>query len=187
MALMVALSLPLGWLAMKRQQHERALREVAAAGGHVIYDHAPSGKWQSCLSLHRVLSRSSLGDGIIWHPYQVSFYPAEATDDTLRHLPYFRKAKVLVLRETHVTDAGLVHLAEFKELRILDLSQTRITDAGLAYLTSMTHLQSLNLEGTAVTAAGVERLRQSLDCSIYSGGNLTSGPQGITTLPGPPK
>jgi hypothetical protein len=164
---MVVLSIPLGWLAMKRERHLRAVREISAAGGHVIYDHAPSGRWQQWPALWRLLSSSTLFDGTLWEPYQVSFYPANASDQTLAQLHHFRNTQVLVLAQTHITDAGLVHLTDFPQLKLLDLGDTRITDAGLVHLTSLKNLHILNLSGTDVTPEGIERLRQSLECEIY--------------------
>jgi len=184
LALIVVASLPLGWLAMKRQQHQRAARELARCGGHVIYDYSPTGRWPAWPALWRMLARTDLGDGILWDPYQVSFYPANATDDTLLHLHHFRAAKVLALGECRITNAGLVHIVGFKDLRILDRSQTQITDAGLDHLASLTNLQSLQLEETDITSTGIERLRQALpQCAIWYGPELTAGPLGIAPLP----
>jgi hypothetical protein len=179
----IMLSLPVGWCVMKREQIRQARMVLARDGGHVIFDGTPRGKWQNARWAWRIASKLPYGEGILWKTQQVSFYPPNATDETLAQLGPFRDAEVLVLCETHVTDAGLAQLAQFTNLKILDLSHTQITDAGIVHLAGLKSLDAINLQGTAVTPAGVARLRQSLGCQIYSGSNATGGPLGIAPVP----
>ncbi len=172
LALMLALSLPLGWLAMKRQRELRAVRAISQDGGHVVYEYYPDDgrNWRSAPILQRWFS--GLGEGIIWDAYQVSFYPTNATDQTLSHLQEFSEIKVLALGETDVSDAGLIHLRGLANLALLDLNHTQITDEGLPSLAELGQLQILQLVGTRVTAEGVAKLRRALPtCIIIYGPN----------------
>jgi hypothetical protein len=167
---LLALSLTLGWIAMKRQRELRAVRAINKDGGHVVYEYYPDDgrNWRSAPILQTWLS--GLGEGIIWDAYQVSFYPTNATDQTLSHLQEFSEIKVLALGETEVSDAGLVHLRRLANLALLDLNHTQITDQGLPSLTELEQLQILQLVGTRVTEEGVAKLQRALPtCRIMYG------------------
>jgi hypothetical protein len=162
----LVLAVPLGWLVAKRNAYRERVAALALDGGHVVPEF-PAGSWGSSAVLGRLLRGTELNEALFARPYQVSFYPPDATDETLAHLHPFADAKVVVLAETKITDAALGHLAEFRELRHLDLSRTAVTDAGLPQLAGLTQLELLQLAGTQVTPAGIAELQKSLpDCAI---------------------
>jgi len=160
LVLVLAASIPLGWLATKRERERQAIAEIRQEGGHVIYEDYPASSWRASPELHRLLDGTLLGEGVTWGVHQISFYPTtRVTDAGLRHLRQFPETKVLGLGETEITDAGLAHLVPLRELRILDLRETNISDAGLRHLHALTNLHSLDLSNTGITDRGLQQLR----------------------------
>lgn len=141
----VLLSLPLGWFAMKMARAERQRRAVEAierVGGWIQYDCCvdESGKPQPSVSTWLT---GLVGVHSFVHVVTVSMYESEPPDVVFEHL------------------TGLT------ELEWLNLPNAQITDAKLEYFTGLKRLRFLDLANAHVTAEGIGRLQKALpDCHI---------------------
>jgi len=178
LAVVVLLSLPLGWFALKMREAERQRRAVEAirkAGGLVVYDYEmerlesrlqpdpPGPEWL----------RKLVGEDLFW---SVVFVHPSSTfaDDDMPHLTELTKLETLHLSLTQVTDAGLKHLQALRNVTFVDLRSTQVTDAGLENLTGMTNLGTLYLSDTHVTQEGIKELGKALpNCQIIWDGEET--------------
>ena len=170
MAVMVLMSLPLGWLGMfaerVRQQKEILgnLEEypgcVEWRFGHVVRLEI-SGTEVTDAGLENIKGLTRL------ETLEVSC--SQITDAGLEHLKGLAELEWLCLADTQVTDVGLRHLKGLTRLETLLLYDTQVTDAGLEHLKGLKKLKMLMLGGTHVTEDGVEHLQQALpNCHIDS-------------------
>lgn len=177
MLVVVLLSLPLGWFAMKMVRAERqrqAVEAIEEAGGVVFYEYHYKG---GALTVGAKPSgpawlRQLVGEDFFWEAVNVDFftkgYVARADDMVLEDVKGLTGLKGLVLSCAPVTDAGLEQLKGLTALESLSLGRTQVTDSGLENLKEMTNLESLDLTDTQVTAEGIERLQKALpNCQIY--------------------
>ena len=180
------LTLPLSWLRFERCREQRAIVEIEALGGSVVYYYPPS-DWRDSKHLPEPL-RDFLFSGV----YQAGFFPQTIDDNGLRHLRVLDDLRILTVADNRITDAGarhlrglteliylclsgteigdtgLEHLREMANLTNLQLARTAVTDAGLEHLSGLTNLNSVDLNGTQVTAKGVEKLREALpNCRVH--------------------
>ncbi|HEX7450522.1 MAG TPA: hypothetical protein VF306_23380 [Pirellulales bacterium] len=73
----------------------------------------------------------------------------------------------LHLANSRITDRQMALIEPLTTLKTIDLRGTCVTDAGLKQLRRLAQLEQLNLEGTRVTDVGVTELRKCLPrCSI---------------------
>ncbi len=155
----VLLSLPLGWFALKLRQAERqrqAVEAIREAGGYVSYDYEFSGQEPpSPARLTGLLGEDFFADVV----YVNLDYPAKAGDVDLEQVETLTALSGLSLSRTQVTDEGLVHLKGLTKLESLGLWDTQITDAGLAHLKGLAGLETLSLINTRITNAGLENLK----------------------------
>jgi len=142
LVLVLVVSLPCSWLAVKIRQKEKerqAVEEIENLGGIVFYDYqyqgteAPGPAWM----------RKLLGDD------------------------FFSDVVSVDLVDCKVTDDGFQHLEGSTNLWSLHLSGTQLTDEGLQHLTGLTNLQYLLLADTQTTPEGIKKLQQALpNCDI---------------------
>ena len=162
----LVLSLPLGWLAMKMVRAERqrkAVEAIAKTGGYVFYDFecrngipiyyeeppAPAPAW--------LLKR--LGVDFFADVVQAHFaYVSRIGDADLQHIRSLTSLHELGLNNTLVTDAGLVHLKGLTRLERLELSETQIAGDGLQHLTGLESLEDLDLSYTNLDDNGLRHL-----------------------------
>jgi len=196
MIVVVLLSLPLGWFALKMREAERQRRAVEAireAGGHVYYDYQadssgygskpepPGPAWLRELvgedlfaKVVRVDSVDHMGSDVLLEHINgfgdlgsVSISGPQVTDAGVEHLKGLALYHV-ELCDTQVTDTGLKHLKGLTGLVWLDLSGTQVTDDGLEHLKGLTNLERLQLFDTHVTYEGINELQEALpNCKIY--------------------
>ena len=170
MAVIVLLSLPLGWFGWKMREAERQRRAVEAvrkAGGVVYYNYQ---QWDDSASItveeppHPACLRRLVGDDFLSDVVGVGYcYSEEVSDVLLGHLNGLTTLEFLDLYETHVTDVGLENVEGLTRLEWLDLSYTQVRDTGLGHLRGLTKLKHLNLNDTHVTDTGLEKLRELTD------------------------
>jgi ankyrin repeat protein len=146
LALVVLLSLPLGWVAAKL--HENRLERQAAA---VIYE-----KLEGRVFWNWTRDRDDL------HPPGPAWLRWFLGDDFFVHVTdghFYGSAEL--------TDTDLIHVQRLPALESLSLQQTIISDDGLRYLHGLTRLKHLNLLETDVTAGGAAELQRALpQCKI---------------------
>jgi hypothetical protein len=174
LALIVLVSVGLGWLALKMRKAERQRKAVEAireAGGEVEYDYQRTEG--GCLSVELELPAPAwlmdlVGDDSFTDVLGVGFFVPERFDEVvLEDVKGLTKLEVLNLSDIQVTDDGLGNIEGLTRLRILQLGGTQITDAGLDRLKRLTGLQRLDLTGTQVTKEGINELRKALpNCEI---------------------
>jgi len=169
----VLLSLPLGWFALKMRQAERQRKAVEAireVGGWVGYDYQrtedgvvetwrepPAPAWL----------RELIGDDFFSEATGVYAYGTNAGDVVLEHLKGLPRLEWLSISGRQITDARLKHLKGLTGLDWLVLSGTEVRDGGLVHLRGLTELKYLNLTATHVTEEGIEELRKALpNCKI---------------------
>jgi hypothetical protein len=177
----VLLSVPMGWFALKMRQAERqrqAVEAIQKAGGYVAYDYEfygsgpPGPAWLRRLLCEDFFANVVLvhfsmrfGDGYMVHLKGLTglewleLTGTQVTDGGLEHLRGLTKLDSLELSDTQITDAGLEHLKGLTKLEDLNLSNTQVTDAGLEYLEVLRNLRILELSSTQVTDAGLENLK----------------------------
>jgi hypothetical protein len=179
LAFVVAISLPLAWLAMKAKranEQRSAVEAIRDLGGYVEYDH----EYKFCYFHEHLIGPSVPFDlsedppppGPVWLRALLGddFFAAavyvEGSDDAdkivshVEQLPYLRHLSVGVAsQDCPVTDASLVQLKGLTRLETLRLYHTRVTDAGLVHLQGLSQLESLELCGTKVTDAGLVHLQ----------------------------
>jgi len=197
MALMVLLSVGLGWIGMKFREAEtqrKAVEAIRKAGGWVTYDYErtkhgylsgsaepPAPAWLRKLvgddffgDVLGVCLYPPVGDAALGHVSALAdletlwLSDTDVTDKCLEHLTGLRKLNTLELSNTEVSDRGLVNFKGLTKLNTLGLSGTEVSDEGLENLKGLTRLRVLNLMHTRVTEAGINELRRALpDCGIH--------------------
>lgn len=124
LVLVLLLSLPLAWFALKIRKAERqrqAVDAIATLGGWVRYDYQfnSSGVYiQGARPPGPEWLRKLVGHDLFTHVTMVSLQPRyrfslavnRIGDDALEHLRQFTELQRLSLLSTKVTDAGLEHL-----------------------------------------------------------------------------
>ena len=163
----LVLSLPLSWFAVKTERARRqrlAVEAIQELGGSVGYDwelYVP-GKERSPLWLCTRLEVDFLHDVVA-----VDLVETYATNAELAYLTAARPNLYrLDLDDTQIIDGGLAHLKELANLISLSLDRTLVTDAGLEHLKGLTNLGGVYLFGTDVTEGAVSDLERVLpNCS----------------------
>ena len=138
----LVLSLPLSWLAMRMERarrQRRAVEAISSLRGQASCD------WQN--------------------------YPRYGAEPTwLRRIlgdDFFDPVTWAVLNRDTITDADLEHLKGLPSLEILSLPDTRVSDAGLEYVSGLSQLEYLDLRNTDVTPEGIRKLQEALpNCKI---------------------
>ena len=166
----VLLSLPLGWFALKMREAARqrkAMEAIREAGGDVFYDYQLTGDlfFEENAEPHAPAWLRKLGgDGIFADIVCVHFsYREDVGDVVWEDLKGLTKLESLTLSGTQVSDAGLRNLKGLTRLEYLGLANTHVTDAGLENLKGLTILRQLDLSGTQVTDDGLLHLRGLAD------------------------
>lgn len=187
----------------------RAVREIEALGGLVVYDDEEhTGLTASPSVRRRMYDSLERKQELLGHPIPLEL-PAElqeaerSTADTLfqgvrsfnvqgakftdadlervvRRLPELRDIDI---GQTQVTDAGLQHLHGLKDLEIVRLYKANISDDGLARLKGLDKLTLLILSGaTGITDVGLVHIKdmKSLRFVFVDGTSVTQ--QGIDDL-----
>ncbi len=174
LVLMLAVAIPLSWLAVEREQarEQRAAADwIGKAGGWVLYDyqpfpssvanritHAPGPAW-----LRKLLGEDHFADVTF-----VNLNDTQVSDAGLEHLEGLPRLQTLWLDNTKVSDAGLERLKGLTKLQLLSLVNTKVGDAGLQHLKGLTQLQGLSLVNTKVSDAGLEHLRGLIQLQALS-------------------
>lgn len=92
---------------------------------------------------------------------------ASITDEGLRSLTSLNELEDLSLANTSITDKGLGILRNLSQLKKLHLYKTNITDDGLAHLQSLTNLRYVHIKKTPTTEEGVRKLQAALpECEV---------------------
>ena len=175
--LVVAVSVPCCWLAVKMrdaQRQRRAVEAIRKAGGWawVGYDYEfdrfgnfpPSQEQEPAPSWLRDL----LGVDFFAEVEVVLLDDTDFGDAGLQQVVGgLTNLQCLSLSKTQVTDAGLEHLKGLTNLDTLALNDTQMTDEGLAHLKGSVRLQYLYLGNTHVTDKGIEGIRTALpNCEV---------------------
>ena len=162
MAVMVLLSVALGWFGWKLREAERQRRAVEAireAGGHVWYDYDVDVIGTADSSAPAWLTKL-LGEDFFSDVAIVNLSTEVVGDEMLHdHLKGLTKLESLSLVSTQVTDGGIAHLVGATHLRNLTVYDTPLTDGGIAHLVGLTKLERLDLSGTQVTDSGIRHLK----------------------------
>lgn len=164
----VAVCVPLGWLASKRSER-RAEQSAAIAieklGGHVGDNLDP---FRDDSLPGPALLRFILGDDFFVRVRNVWLNNRmEVSDAALEPLDSLPHVEVLSLEATSISDAGLRRLQRMRGLKHLCLNETRVSDAGIGALKRLRRLETLEIENTLVTARGVAELQAALPkCKI---------------------
>ncbi|MBL7044863.1 MAG: leucine-rich repeat domain-containing protein [Pirellulaceae bacterium] len=195
MAVIVLLSLPLGWLGavLERTRQQKKILErfekngpaVAWRSGYVVrLDVEPfSAEVLSVEDLRHVKELTGLEHLNLWYTCvtddvlrdigeleglnSLHIAHTEITDARLLHLKGMTKLEELCLSGTQITDVGVSHLKGLTNLTRLYLADTQITDDGLSHLSGLADLEYLVLTGTHVTEEGIEELEKALpNCEI---------------------
>jgi len=178
MALIVLLSVGLGWFGWKLREagrQRRAVEAIERVGGWVAYDYnmpedggpavqaePPTPAW-----LRKLVGVDFLSEVV---GVNCSFC-TEVGDEVLQHIKGVPKLRWLVLHDTRITDAGLVNINGLKDLEYLHLNNTQVTDAGLEELRTLTRLKWLDVARTNVTDTGVEHIKRLRNLEkLYLGG-----------------
>ena len=123
----LVLSLPLSWFAVRLERARRQKEAVAAVrelDGEVIYE--PKARaWQPLFAPLRSLLGRDFTDKVT----HVLLQHTDATDDVLDHVKWLDSLFELCLFETQITDDGLGQLEGLTDLRHLDLRDTDVTAA----------------------------------------------------------
>jgi internalin A len=146
------LTLPLSWIGLERSRERRAVAEIEALGGCVVYHYPPS-DWRGSEVIP-----DSFRDFFFSGVYQAELKAGTVDDDGLRRLRALKDLKILFVTDNRITDAGARHLGGLTRLRLLGLTGTRIGDAGLEHLQGLPNLADLRLARTRVTDSGLEHL-----------------------------
>ncbi len=160
------LSLPLGWFALKMREAEKQRKAVEAiekAGGTVWYDYQEDESGMLMAELEPPAPtwlRELVGEDFFSDVIVVSFVDApEVGNAALEHFKVLTRLKWLLLYGTQVTDVGLENLSGLAELESLNIDAAHVTDEGLKYLTGLTNLHDLNISRTRITDEGLEYLK----------------------------
>jgi hypothetical protein len=182
----IAISLPLGWMASRARERNAAVQAIRRNGGVVLFDYewgsdgkpVPGARPRVPGWMVRAFGIASFNDAAfvrlerpIWNKTDLANlarFPALRTlllknyqigDGDLAALDGLKRIETLDLSGSAVTDAGLVHLRGLERLRELHLGRTAVGDAGLDELARHRRLEYLDLSQTRVTDAGLPRLR----------------------------
>jgi hypothetical protein len=82
--------------------------------------------------------------------WRVNLAGCQATDETLRWLPYIEPLVELDLSHTPITNHGIATIAAIDTLEVLELGHTPINTLALARIAQLTRLEVLGLNGTAI-------------------------------------
>jgi hypothetical protein len=183
--LLVVVSIPLGWFAMKMQKARRqreAVERVERSGGWVFYGDDHSGDAGPLSPPPGSLLQELLGRDFCYEVRDVSLSTTKTTDDKLPQLGAFPELRSLDLDDNQITDDGLKHLRVHAGLEELCLGGADITDEGLKHLQGLTKLRHLALGGTDITDLGLEHLRgfDTLECLQLYYTNVS--PEGVSVL-----
>jgi hypothetical protein len=157
--LVVAVALPLGWLAAELRLARRQAAAVAA-----IYE---------------------IDGGSVCHEFEVLYLPPgdprinvtgvipcdRPAPELLCNLlgyDFFSNVEDVKIRVQSVTDSCLERLTALPRLKTLTIEGGEVTDAGLSHFEELTSLQELWLDNTEVTVEGLKILRRGLpNCKIH--------------------
>jgi hypothetical protein len=164
---LVILVLCLAWVGWKVQQgfaQHRAVQQIRALGGSVVYDYSyseDSGTFMPGMGRNTpAWLRRQFGDDLFHDVVAVALTGPAVNNDTLKLLKNLKEIRTLYLMNTNVTDVGLTHLEHLSHLRELDLSLSKVSDTGLAHLSRHSHLTTLRLFLTRVGDQGLAHLKQ---------------------------
>lgn len=168
LVVVLLLSLPLGWFAVKLRQAEKQRKAVEAireARGRVVYDYElkddefyvrpepPGPAW-----LRRLVGDDFFADVVHILTTDWPDPPRQSGDVFLGHVNGLRHLESLNLFVTPVTDAGMENLEGLTTLETLTLYGTQITDGGVGNIKGLSKLESLSFCDTKVTDGGLENL-----------------------------
>ncbi len=178
----MALSLPLSWLAVRieRVRKQKDLVErIELEWGLVVFD------WEDGVATtppYPPWLRTLLGDHFFCNVSAVILYPREFGDEEATCLKELKNLKRLELGYTNITDAGLEHIEKLSNLEVLRLNGTKISDAGLEHVENFKNLVLLQLDYTGISDAGLEHLSElpNLDTLLIDHTNVT--PNGLKRL-----
>ena len=170
MAVMVLLSVGLGWFGWKLREAERqrgAVEGIREAGGRVVYDYEldeDGSRTRTVEPAAPAWLREMVGVDFFSQVIGIKFTDPRKAGDVdleavLEHVNGLTSLSRLELSLSYVTDAGLQHLRGLTRLRRLELAATQVTDVGLKDLKELTDLETLDLSFTEVTNAGLEHLK----------------------------
>ncbi|WP_146118575.1 leucine-rich repeat domain-containing protein [Blastopirellula marina] len=211
LALILVISLPLGWIGrdyFRSQQEQQVVELIYQHGGRVVYDYQLQGEnivyetdppgnemlrqWFGDLLYARVVVVALTSDGANELIPQLSrlgylrdlTLPQFSLDDrAAESIARFGRLHYLTLANTRVTPEQMQRIAQTKHLKRLKLYGDQFTDAHLAGIASCRYLQRIEIDGATVSDAG---LRQVAKVSTLRSIRLSQLPQvsdqGITTL-----
>ncbi|MCU0873505.1 MAG: hypothetical protein MUE50_14280 [Pirellulaceae bacterium] len=181
---MLVISLPLGWLSLKRTQAQRqraVVQQIEELGGMAIHcgQLEPREPWPPRVPSWVV---RSLGDDFFRTINYVDLRGARITDADLARLRALPQLRSLHLRSSQVTDTGMVYLEALPHLQTLTVEKANITDQGLIRICRLSHLRRLNLNATGVTDAGLVHLRKLTGLTSLSLEKTHVTDAGVATL-----
>ena len=171
MAVIVLLSLPLGWLGTvleRRRQQEKILKHFEECVAHVEWCQGyvtklHLGGYSSTNGKRGVPTREDLVHlKCLTRLRYLYLSSPHITDEDLAHLRHLSRLEQLHLYAPHVTDAGMLNIREIATLRWLELDRANLSDSSLNNLKTMTNLERLELWDTGVTHVGDYQLRRAL-------------------------
>jgi hypothetical protein len=148
LVLVTLVSLGLGVFVHCIEQRKRALAEIRALGGTVLFgkrSNDDASPWVPD-AVKKLLGEESFAN--VW---RISLEGRHVGDENLRSLAVLRELRRLDLSNTSVTDSGLRNVGKLENLELLEIINSPITDAGLLHLKNLTQLRELNLIHTKVT------------------------------------
>jgi hypothetical protein len=164
LVVVLALSLPLGWMASKlhAKHRERSIgARVLRFGGQVGYRWEQDVPGRPRAVASRVVGqppgpkwmRRILGEDFFTSISRVALYQEDIDDARLTelNLDSLRELSNLTVNCPLITDRSLTRVCSITTLESLDLSGTQVTDSGLQHLTVLKGLKFLALNETQVT------------------------------------
>ncbi len=166
MILIVAVAIPVGWVAHTIRTQREAIAAVRAAGGKITFDYQEEvvGKTARGGLIKRrepaapAWLRRWVGDELFQSVYSVTF-PKRVAPADLAALARFDRLEIFVLADSTGVGDGLRFLAGRRHLRMVRLTGPGVTDAGLAVIARLPSIQMLTLNGSEATDAGFAQLK----------------------------
>jgi hypothetical protein len=168
--LVLAIAVPLAWLAAEMRQAQQQRQAVAAirlGGGQVQYDYVGDSAKVFLETTNLVEPQRPapewllrwIGEDFFAEVLGVYAMHARAWTLDCTYLEMLPQIRTLDLSFAQVADAELKSIARMSNLETLSFYRTPITDAGLAHLQELIELRELFLSGTEITGDGLEHLR----------------------------
>ena len=173
LALTVACSIALGWLASATKQARRQAEVVAwlktAEPKNEWYSHEPmvpfetapdwmayrSGQPQDNRAAEPGWLRNLMGEDFFQDVVEVSLWNEWAEDDSVARIGALTHLRKVSLYSDGLSDRSMSTLRNLAYLEDLDIFSPNVTDAGIETIEQLPRLRSLGLDGTALTDAGL--------------------------------